>query len=225
MFCLTYHLPRRAECVYTIHGSGRQPTINGCYVRGTQATTGYHQAIVGQCPSGERGLSTEAECVTAAKALAKTDTTVDRNSVADLPDGCYYKQSVNRLYFNHAGDTSSSDTDRVSLCATTGGTSSSPVYMFANTGSSTVLHYQSSEADEQHGMWIISDGVGAPHRAHVGGHFRPLTYEDGAPRTGWYTVEDNVWAEELSVVVHGKCCTAQRHPSKCICDTGARLCR
>ena len=87
---------------------------------GTSGSGVFHEASVGHCPSGQRAMTSEAECAGAAVALHKTDTTISSSGWhdADYPHACYYKQSTNELYFNHDGDPMSGDADRVSLCAT-----------------------------------------------------------------------------------------------------------
>ena len=54
------------------------------------------------------------------------------------------------------------------------------------------------------GSWVVADGFASPARAYASGHFRPLSAEEGAPYSGWQTVDaGNGWAEELSLTVHG----------------------
>ena len=80
---------------------------------------GYTEASVGHCDASEgmHPLTSEEDCSAAAAALGKSDTTMDSGwSAGAYPSGCYYKQSAGELYFNHGGDPSSGDTDRVSLC-------------------------------------------------------------------------------------------------------------
>ena len=84
----------------------------------------FAEAGLGQCPSGQRVLTTADECAAAAVALNLRDTTVSSvlsetttTAANTYPLGCYYKLSTDALYFNAFGDPASTDTDRVSLCA------------------------------------------------------------------------------------------------------------
>ena len=78
-------------------------------------------------------ISTRAECETAARALGLSDVTTSTDTSSRNPkgnfanfgcfdvfekiySGCYYRKSINRLYFNSRGSIDDRDTSRVSIC-------------------------------------------------------------------------------------------------------------
>ena len=89
-----------------------------CVTATSASSGGYTEASVGHCDAaaGMHPLTSIEDCGAAAAALGKSDTTASDVDDHSYPDGCYYKQSTGELYFNSNGDTSSVDTDRISLC-------------------------------------------------------------------------------------------------------------
>ena len=74
---------------------------------------------VGRCDSVAAFVTNKAKCELAAASLCRNDTTANEVTYTSNAEGCYYKISDDRLYFNDGGSYTDDDADRVSICNAT----------------------------------------------------------------------------------------------------------
>ena len=95
------------------------PITTGTMTAFTPTGKSWKMFKVGHCPTEPSLVTSQEECNKAGQFLglnlkARTDPTLEVPN--SYPKGCYYKRSMNFLWFNSNGIQFSNDVDRVSIC-------------------------------------------------------------------------------------------------------------